>query len=163
MASTYQTWHGVMLESDGTERLPIMRHPPVRSNVICISICASITACTSTWHVLFVAAPPQLHYVQGWNYYGDLLVQQCGERALIRVTHRSQTSPALVFRAHVLKDLARMQVSGLNLLKYNAGKHGAPLYHRYLRGMYQIIHKNGGGLAYYGKVCQKKNLNPQAL
>lgn len=49
--------------------------------------------------------------------------------------------------------MACLQVSGLNLLKYNAGKHGAPLYHRYLRGMYQIIHKNGGGLAYYGKVC----------
>ena len=68
------------------------------------------------------------------------------------ITHRSQTSPALVYRAHDLKNLARTQVSGLNLLKYNAGKHGAPLYHRYLRGMYQIIHKNGGGLAYYGKV-----------
>ena len=41
-------------------------------------------------------------------------------------------------------------MSGLNLLKYSAGQFGAPCYHRYLRGMYQLIHKNGGGLAYYG-------------
>ena len=32
MAGTYQKWHGMMRESDGTERLPIMRHPPVRSS-----------------------------------------------------------------------------------------------------------------------------------
>ena len=31
MASTYQKWHGIMRESDGTERLPIMRYQPVRS------------------------------------------------------------------------------------------------------------------------------------
>ncbi|KAK9832707.1 hypothetical protein WJX81_002264 [Elliptochloris bilobata] len=73
MIQTYHNWHAMMLESDGTQRLPIMRYPPV---------------------------------------------------------------------------------SGLNLLKYNAGEYGAPCYHRYLRGMYQIIHKNGGGLAYYGKVVK---------
>ena len=54
-----------------------------------------------------------------------------------------------------IKGMAGPQVSGLNLLKYNAGVHGAPCYHRYLRGMYQLIHKNGGGLAYYGKVRPK--------
>ena len=61
--------------------------------------------------------------------------------------------------ALALEGMARPQVSGLNLLKYNTGKHGAPCYHRYLRGMYQLIHKNGGGLAYYGKV--RYTLNPK--
>ena len=44
------------------------------------------------------------------------------------------------------------QISGLNLLKYKAGPLGAPCYHRYLRGVYALIHKYGGGILYYGAV-----------
>lgn len=31
---------------------------------------------------------------------------------------------------------------------------GAPCYHRYLHGVYELIHKTGGGVAYYGTVYQ---------
>ena len=49
-----------------------------------------------------------------------------------------------------------VQVSGLNLLKYKAGSMGAPCYHRYLHGVYELIHKTGGGVAYYGTVYQSQ-------
>ena len=42
MAGTYQKWHGMMRESDGTERLPIMRHPPVRALLQLASAVAAV-------------------------------------------------------------------------------------------------------------------------
>jgi hypothetical protein len=45
-----------------------------------------------------------------------------------------------------------LQISGLNLLRYKAGALGAPCYHRYLHGVYALIHKYGGGILYYGTV-----------
>ena len=32
MARMYQEWHEMMLGSDGMQRLPIMRYPPVRAS-----------------------------------------------------------------------------------------------------------------------------------
>jgi len=55
----------------------------------------------------------------------------------------------------------RGQISGLNLLKYKAGPLGAPCYHRYLRGVYALIHKYGGGILYYGAVRPPHSMTQQ--
>jgi len=49
----------------------------------------------------------------------------------------------------------------LNLLKYKAGPLGAPCYHRYLRGVYALIHKYGGGILYYGAVRPPHSMTQQ--